>query len=91
VGYYSVFVYGGRRSLPTRHLVAAGDLPSASAIADDLLARSAKGVGVEVVRNGEPLYARGVVPARAFRQPMTDLQGDEIRGDLAPAPPRLQA
>jgi hypothetical protein len=58
-----VLVYGGQRSLPALHLVAASDVSAAAAVADDLLAQSSSGIGVEVVCEGKRLYVRGVVPA----------------------------
>ena len=67
MGAYSVLVYGGQRSARTLHFVAASDTQMASAIADDLLAQSPSGVGVEVMRDGERLYVRGVVPIDASR------------------------
>jgi hypothetical protein len=90
VGVYNVLVHSGRRSLPDRHLVTAIDMPMASDIADDLLTRSLCGVGVEVVSDGERLYARGVVPARAAR-PTTVSPGDSVRGDLEAGLPLHQA
>jgi len=62
VGRYSVLIYSGQRSPPALHPVAASDALTASDIADDLMSRSPSAVGVEVVRDGERIYARGVVP-----------------------------
>jgi hypothetical protein len=62
VGDYSVLVHSGQRTLPVLHSVAASDMLAAAAMADELLAQSRGGVGVEVVRDGNRLYARGVVP-----------------------------
>jgi hypothetical protein len=72
VGAYSVLVYSGQRSLPALRLVTASDTLTASAIADDLLAQSPSGVGVEVVCNGMRLYARGVVPIGGSRHSWAD-------------------
>jgi hypothetical protein len=90
VGVYSVLVHSGRRSLPARHLVTAIDIPMASDIADNLLTRSLSGVGVEVVSDGERLYARGVVPARATRL-TTVSPGDSVQGIREAGLPLLQA
>lgn len=90
MGAYSVLVYSGQRSLPALHLVAAGDTPTASAIADDLLVRSPAAVGVEVVCDGMRLYARGVVPVGVAR-PTNALADASVGGDVETALPLLRA
>jgi hypothetical protein len=87
VGAYSVLVHSGQRSLPDLHSVAASDMLAAAAIADELLVQSRSGVGVEVVCDGNRLYARGVVPVGESRRAIalveavaSDAQAGPMRG-----------
>lgn len=59
-----VLVYHGARAPPSLHLVTAADDAHIAEIADELLTQSPDGVGVEVWRDDERLYARGAVPPR---------------------------